>query len=689
MNPKANSGMVKTMRPMLLPAAAISMVFVMLVPLPAAVLDLLLALSISASVIVFLTAMEIRRAVDLSVFPTLLLLLTLFRLSLNIASSRRILLHGSEGTGAAGHVIEAFGQFVVGGNYVVGFVLFLALVAIQFLVVAHGAVRTAEVTARFTLDALPGKQMAIDADLNAGAIDEAESRRRRQAIAREAEFYGAMDGAARFNQRDAMATILITAINIIAGLLIGTLQQGIALAEALKTYTILTVGDGLVTLIPSLLVSVAGGITLTRANSAGSLGGEIGSQLLGRKRVLALSAVVTAAMCLVPGLPKPAFLAVSIVLALAARKLPESGSETAVEAAGIPAKPKTAAETQREQLQQGMKLEELTLEIGFQLIPLVDEKQGGQLLNRVRGLRRHLSAELGFMVPPVHISDNLRLKPREYVLSLRGLEVGRWQTEANAMLAVSGDPNRRPLQGKQTREPAFGVPAVWIPQRMEEQALAGGYSVADVATVMATHLGEMLRQNAGELLSRSETRRLLDGLSESHPKLVEELVPKLLTLGEVNRVLEELLRERVVIRDLGTILEALIETAPGNKSLPTLVESARQALSRRIVQPLLDSDGMLSVVTLSPELEEELTGYFAPGGVSRAQPGAPLARRLSDSVRSLIGNPAASALPVLLCPYPARYPLRRWLEPLFPRLTVLSPAEVPAGVRLRTVGMVR
>jgi flagellar biosynthesis protein FlhA len=267
--------------------------------------------------------------------------------------------------------------------------------------------------------------------------------------------------------------------------------------------------------------------------------------------------------------------------------------------------------------------------------------------------------------------------------------VGRWQTEGNVVLAVSGDPNRRPLPGKETKEPAFGVPAIWIPQPMESQALAAGYSVADPATVIATHLGEMLRQNAGELLRRGETRRLLDGLNESHPKLVEELVPKLLTLGEVTRVLEELLRERVAIRDLGTILEALIETAPANKSLAALVESARQAMSRRIVQPLLDNDGMLSVLTLSPELEEELTGYFAPGGQSRPQPGAPLARRLSDSVRLLIGNPAASALPVLLCPYPARYPLRRWLEPLFPRLTVLSPAEVPAGVRLRTLGMVR
>ena len=380
------------LRDYLLPLAAISVIFVMLVPLPAWCLDFLLALSMAASIIVFLSAVQIRRAVELSVFPTLLLLLTLFRLALNIASSRRILLHGQEGTGAAGKVIEAFGQFVVGGNYVVGFVLFLALVAIQFLVVAHGAVRTAEVTARFTLDALPGKQMAIDADMNAGLIDEAEARRRRQAIAREAEFYGAMDGAARFNQRDALATILITAINIVAGLLIGTLQQGIELAEAARTYTVLTVGDGLVTIIPSLLVSVAGGITLTRANSAGMLGGEIRQQLLARPATLYMASLVSGAMCLIPGLPKIAFLAVATGLFIGGRRL-SAQAPALLPAELTPAEKKKTEQAQGSDMAALLRLEDLTLEIGFQLIPLVDEKQGGQLLGRVRALRRHLSGE--------------------------------------------------------------------------------------------------------------------------------------------------------------------------------------------------------------------------------------------------------------------------------------------------------
>ena len=507
------------MREYVLPFGAISVIFVMLIPLPAFALDLLLALSMAASIIVFLSAVQIRRAVELSVFPTLLLLLTLFRLSLNIASSRRILLHGSEGTSAAGKVIEAFGQFVVGGNYVVGFVLFLALIAIQFLVVSHGAVRTAEVTARFTLDALPGKQMAIDADMNAGLIDEAEARRRRQAIAREAEFYGAMDGAARFNQRDSVATILITAINIVAGLLIGTLQQGIALGEAARTYTVLTVGDGLVTLIPSLLVSVAGGITLTRANSAGLLGSEIRQQLLARPATLYLASVVTGAMCLIPGLPSIPFLLVSGTLFWSARRVAYGTRERSGRAWWAGEK-KKAEQAQGSDLASLLRLEELTLEIGFQLIPMVDEKQGGQLLNRVRSLRRHLSAEMGFLVPPVHISDNLRLRPREYLFSLRGIEIGRWQTEGAQLLAVSGDPGRRPLQGKEAREPAFGVPAVWIAPELENQAVAAGYSVVDAVTVISTHLGELVRQHAHELLGRAETKRLMDSLNDTHPKLI-------------------------------------------------------------------------------------------------------------------------------------------------------------------------
>ncbi|MDR3751868.1 MAG: flagellar biosynthesis protein FlhA [Terracidiphilus sp.] len=680
------------LREYVLPLASISVIFVMLVPLPAAALDFLLALSMAASIIVFLSAVQIRRAVELSVFPTLLLLLTLFRLALNIASSRRILLHGQEGTAAAGKVIEAFGQFVVGGNYVVGFVLFLALIAIQFLVVSHGAVRTAEVTARFTLDALPGKQMAIDADMNAGLIDELEARRRRQAIAREAEFYGAMDGAARFNQRDSLATILITGINIIAGLLIGTLQQGVELSEAARTYTVLTVGDGLVTIIPSLLVSIACGITLTRANSSGLLGGEIRQQLLAKPATLYLASLVSGTMCLVPGLPKIAFLTVAVGLYWGGRRV-SALAPVAAPAEQGPGEKKKTEQAQGSDLAQLLRLEELTLEIGFQLIPLVDEKQGGQLLSRVRSLRRHLSSEMGFLVPPVHISDNLRLRPREYLFSLRGIEIGRWQTEGQHLLAVSGDPGRRPLAGKEAREPAFGVPAIWIAPALEDQAIAAGYSVVDAVTVITTHLGELIRQHAYELLGRAETKRLLDSLNDSHPKLMEELVPKLLTLGEVGRVLEQLLRERVTIRDLGSILEALLETAPVNKNLVVLVEAARQALGRRLIRPLLDGEGQLPVLLLDPALEEEILTTLSPDTgqrmlVSAASPGTPLVRRLTDSLRQLIGANSAAAIPVLLCPSPARYHVKRWLEPVLPRLAVIAAGEIPPETRLRPVGTV-
>jgi flagellar biosynthesis protein FlhA len=679
------------LKEMALPVGAISVIFVMLVPVPAFMMDLLLACSMAASVLVFLSAVQVRKAVDLSVFPTLLLLLTLFRLSLNIASSRRILLHGSEGTAAAGKVIEAFGQFVVGGNYVVGFVLFLALIAIQFLVVSHGAVRTAEVTARFTLDALPGKQMAIDADMNAGLIDEATARKRRQAIAQEAEFYGAMDGAARFSQRDALATILITAINIIAGLLIGTIQQGVALSEAVRTYTILTVGDGLVTMIPSLLVSVAGGIVLTRASSAGALSTELGAQLFRKGSTLYVASGVMAALCLVPGLPKLVFLAFAVLLAYLGKRMTKAAPAPA---AAAEAGQKTAEKSQQENLAGLLKMDEMSLEIGFQLIPLVDEKQGGQMLARVRTLRRHLAGELGFLVPPIHISDNLRLKPREYVFSVRGLEIGRWQTEGNALLAVSAEAVTHPLPGKETREPAFGVTARWIAPALEDQAIAAGYSVVDPVTAISTHIAELIRRHAWDLLGRAETKRLLDSLNDTHPRLVEELVPKLLTLGEVQRVLQQLLREQVSIRDLGAILEALVEAAATTKSLPQLVEAARQSLGRRVLQPLLEADGSLRVWMLDPALEEEIVATFQPDNAARLlsdgrATSTPLLRRLTDSLKQLIGAHASSASPVLLCQSPARYHLRRWLEPVVPRVAVIAPAEIPPEIHLRPAGVVR
>jgi flagellar biosynthesis protein FlhA len=677
----------------LVPVAVVGMVFVMLVPLPGFALDLLLSLSITASVVVLLTALQLLKPVEFSVFPSLILLLTLFRLSLDLASSRRILLHGSEGPGAAGAVIESFGKFVVGGNYVVGFVLFIALIAIQFLVISHGAVRTAEVTARFTLDAMPGKQMAIDADMNAGLINDVQARARRAAIAHEAEFYGAMDGAARFSQRDSMATILITAINIVAGFLIGVLQQGVPFMEALKTYTVLTVGHGLVTMIPSLLVSVAGGIVLTRSSSEDTLGKDLGKQLFSNPKPLWIAAGVLLALALIPGLPKLAFLLISSALALLARQI-KSTPQKAADAAAAQSGAKAAAPGQpaagSDQLDV-TKLDDLMLEVGLGLVPMVDTKQGGQLLGKIRSLRKNLAQQLGFLVPSIHITDNVALKEQEYVVYLRGVEIARWELRRDCLLAICSEATPPPLAGIETKDPAFNVNAKWITQALQAQALSSGYAVVDRTSVLATHLSELIKQNAHDLLSRQETKRLIDRINESHPKLVEELIPKLMTLGEVQRVLQQLLREQVSIRDLGTILEVLVDSAATNKNPVLLVEAARHALARGIVKGLLDERGGLKVFTLNAALEEECS-RAAIQQIPVASTGnlqVSVARRVLDALKTNLGEQGLSTPPILMCSSPGRFYLRRMLEPFLPKVVVISPTEVPAIIPVQAVGCVR
>jgi flagellar biosynthesis protein FlhA len=670
------------------PVATVTLIFVMIVPVPPFLLDLLLATSITLGVIVLLASLYILRPAEFSVFPTLLLFLTLFRISLNIASSRQILLHGNEGPTAAGSVIASFGQFVVGGNYVVGFVIFLALISIQYLVINHGAVRTAEVAARFTLDAMPGKQMAIDADLNAGTINEQEARARRARIAQEAEFYGAMDGAARFSQRDALATVLITAINILAGFLIGVFQLNIPFQDALKTYTILTVGDGLVTMIPSLLVSVAGGLVVTRASSDKTIGVDLARQL-SKKWPLRIASGVMFLLAAFPGLPKFSFLLAGCVVAWLSTRASDGAmpaAEPALDAAGKAKEP-----TQQQQLEDLLKLDEIHLEVGFALVPLVDQAHGGQLLQRIRALRRHLATQLGFLVPSVHITDNIRLKPREYVAELRGVEVARYEIAQDRVLAISSDPHAAPLEGIDTREPAFGVAAKWIETRMQEKALASGYAVVDQTSIIATHLAEIVRQHAHELLTRQETKRLLDALSESQPKLVEELVPRLLSLGELQRVLQLLLHEQVTIRDLPAILETLLDTAAANKNPVHLVEAVRMALGRSLVTPLLGTDRKLRVLTLDPAIEDELSRSIeAPVAPERAlAPATPLLRRLLEGLQRLIGDPATASSTILLCHSPARFHLRRLLEPFLPRVVVLAPAEIPPGVTVQSLGVIR
>jgi flagellar biosynthesis protein FlhA len=673
----------------LIPVATVSAVFVMLVPVPAIVLDLFLAMSMTLGVIVLLSALYILKPVQFSVFPTLLLFLTLCRISLNIASSRRILLHGTEGSAAAGSVIQAFGQFVVGGNYVVGFVIFLALIAIQYLVINHGAVRTAEVAARFTLDALPGKQMAIDADMNAGLIDEQQARARREQIGKEAEFYGAMDGAARFSQRDSLATILVTAINIIAGFLIGVFQLNIPLAEAARTYTVLTVGDGLVTMIPSLLVSVAGGIVVTRTSSEVTVGVEFGRQLFSRRGPLRIAAGVMLLLGLIPGLPKFSFFLMAAIAAYLASRAQQRAAALEVKPADVVGD-KNKADPQQ-QIEGLLKLDEISLEVGYALVPLVDQAQGGQLLQRIRALRRHLALQLGFLVPSVHITDNLKLKPREYIVLLRGVEVARWETQPERLLAISSEPSATPIDGIPTHEPAFGATAMWIVPGLQEQALATGYAVVDQTSVLATHLAEIVRQYAHELLTRQETKRLLDAIAETQPKLIDELVPRLVSLGEVQKVLQQLLREQVSIRDLTTILESLLETAALNKNQVVLVEAARQALGRSLVHPLLSDDRKLKVLTLDPEIEQELQRQIDPQpGAERPSGGTagPL-RHVLESLQRLVGDRVALSSTVLVCNSPVRFHLRRLLEPFIPRIVVLSPAEIPATVTVQSLGVVR
>jgi flagellar biosynthesis protein FlhA len=675
-----------------IPTGAVALVFVMLVPLPSFMLDLLLTLSITASVLVLLTAIQILRPVQFSVFPSLILLLTLMRLALDLASTRRILLHGNEGASAAGKVIEAFGQFVVGGNYIVGFVIFIALIAIQYLVVSHGAVRTAEVTARFTLDAMPGKQMAIDSDLNTGLINADQARARREAVAREAEFCGSMDGAARFSQRDSLATILIMAINIVAGFLIGVFQQGIPFAQALKTYTILTVGDGLVSIIPSLLVSMAGGIVVTRAGSDHSLGSDIGKQMFKTSRPLWIVSGVLVALALIPGMPKISFLGSGALLMFIAWKMkPASATEQTSGAKAAAAKGAIPGAPVVDPMDAVLKLDELMLEVGIGLVPLVDAKQGGQLLARVKSLRKNLAQQLGFLVPSIHITDNLSLKDREYVIYLRGVEIARWEMRRDRLLAVNSNPKPGDIQGQETREPAFNSPAKWITPDLQAQAIAAGYAVVDHTSVLAAHLVELIKQNAQDLLTRHETKRLIDRLSDSHPKLVDELVPKLMSLGEVQKVLQQLLREQVSIRDLGTILEVLVETSAINKNPVVLVEAVRHSLGRALIRPLLNDQGQLKVVTLDSALEEECarTSTQQPQLYSGGAMQISVAHRVLDGLRAMLGDQVTAAPPVLLCSSPGRFYLRRLLEPFIPKIVVIAPSEIPPMTPVQSLGSVR
>ncbi|MGH9310567.1 MAG: flagellar biosynthesis protein FlhA, partial [Vicinamibacterales bacterium] len=582
------------------PIAIMAVVLLMIVPLPPIILDLLLSVDIGLAVVLLLTAIYVRQPTEFSVFPSLLLLLTLLRLSLNVAATRLVLLNGGDGVEAAGHVIMAFGQFVVGGNFVVGVVVFLVLVAIQYIVINHGAVRISEVTARFTLDAMPGRQMAIDADLNAGLIDEREARERRDKVRREADFYGSMDGAIRFTQRDSLAAVLITGVNIVAGLIIGVLQHGLDLATAAETYTILTVGEGLVTAIPSLLVSMSGALITTRAAAESHLGEEVATQLLGRAKPLAVAAGVLTLLALIPGLPKFSFIVVAALLGFAAYSVRSMALAEAAEAEDHA--PAASAESPEPTIG----VEPLSVEVGYALVGIVDEKQGGTLLTRVRAIRRQIASETGIVVPPVRVADNLQLGPRGYSLLVKGVEVARGELYAERLLAINPGSASRTLEGTHTKEPAFGLPATWISQDHRDAATTAGYTVVDATTALSTHLSETIRGFLPDLLTRQQVKEMLDSVAQTSPKLVEELVPKTVSLGEIQRVLRQLLRERVPVRDLTTILEALADAASVTKDPDAVVEAVRSSIGRAICRPYQNEKGELAVIGVAPALEERL-----------------------------------------------------------------------------------
>jgi len=676
--PTPQTGFIANWREFIVPMGVLGIVLTMITPLPPFLMDILISANITLSVIVLLVSLYITKPVDFSVFPTTLLLMTLFRLALNISSARLILLNGNTGTAAAGNVIQAFGAFVVGGNYIIGVVIFLVLIAIQYVVINHGAVRISEVTARFTLDALPGKQMSVDSDLNAGLIDENEARMKRRMLASEAEFYGAMDGASRFTQRDAVASILITSINIIAGFLIGVLQHGMDLQRALQTYTVLTIGDGLVTVIPALMISISGGLIITRTSSETKLGIDFQKQVFSNSHPLLLASGVLIAMAAFPGLPKIPFLVLGGGVGFLAWRMRQklvSGEQT---------KTPTQAPV-KESLESLLKVEPLAVEVGLGLVQLVEGGQNSSLLRRIASIRRQLATELGYIVPPVRVTDNLTLKAREYIFSIKGVEVARFELMQGCELAIHSDEKSEPIEGIPTHEPAFGIAAVWIAPENVDKARKAGYTIVDTISIVGTHLGEVVRRHAYELFSRQDAKAVLDRVAEESPRLVEDLVPKLLSLAAVQKVLQNLLRERVSIRDAASVLEALGEAAPITKSTVLLTEYVRQAIRRQVVKPLLDSSGDLTAHLLDPAVEQVIESAVEHGENSSHLNLPPQRiRDIQDRIKKYCG-PADTPV-VLLTSSGSRFFVRQITESIIPNLTVLSHNEIPPGNRIVSLG---
>ena len=669
--------------------AVISILVVMVIPIPPFLLDILLSFSITFSLIILLVSVFMMNVLEFSVFPSLLLIVTLMRLAVNVASTRIILLHGNEGVGAAGQVIKSFGAFVVGGNFVVGAVIFIILVLINFIVITKGTVRTSEVAARFTLDAIPGKQMSIDADLNAGIITEQDARDRRRALEREADFYGSMDGAIRFVRGDAVAGILITLINVIGGFGIGVFQQDMQIGEAAQVYTLLTIGDGLVSQLPALVVSTAAGIVVTRAVSENNLATDLVRQILDHPKAFVIASAALFFFGLIPGLPHlPFFLLSAIAGAVAYYKYQEIDSRKLLEQKKADDEAKAPV---AERVESVLPLDVMELEVGYELIPLVDSDRQGELLERIKSIRRQFALEMGFIVPPLHIRDNLQLKPNEYAILIKGVEVARGSVLMGRLLAMNPGTVERQIEGIQTKEPTFGLPAIWIGDADKQEAQVAGYTVVDPTTVITTHIKETIKRHGHELIGRQEVQNLLDKFKETNPKVLEELIPNLLSLGKVQKILQNLLKEQISIRDLRTILETAADYAPTVQDPETLTEYVRQALARPITKQYQADDGSLSVLTLERDVEDIIAGSVQKTETTSFLALEPkvaerIVTRLKEAVEAVV--PQIETPPVLLASPVIRSYVRRLTERFLPELVILSHNEILPSVPIKTLRVV-
>ncbi|MCX5906021.1 MAG: flagellar biosynthesis protein FlhA [Deltaproteobacteria bacterium] len=666
----------------------IAILLIMVFPLPTLLLDILISLSITVSLVILLTSMYLTHPLDFSTYPSLLLLTTLYRLSLNIASTRLILLHGNEGSSAAGQVIQSFGLFLVSGNYLVGFIIFMILVIINFVVITKGSGRIAEVAARFTLDAMPGKQMSIDADLNAGVIDDKEARKRRARISREAEFYGAMDGASKFVRGEAIAGIIIILINICGGLIIGVLQQNLPLTTAAETYTILTVGDALISQIPALLNSTAAGLIVSRAASETSMGKELSRQFKLQPQAIGLTAMIMFILGLIPGLPHFSFITLALMMGGLAYWI--ANEQKKIQQNEVREKEKAPPPPLPEQVESLLSLDRMELEVGYGLIPIVDEEQNGDLLNRIRNIRRQFATELGMIIPPIRVRDNLQIGPGEYRILIKGNEVARGEMMPGYVMALNPGEVKLTIEGVPTKEPVFHLPALWVPEKKKDEAQFAGYTVVDIPTVIATNLSEVIRLHADELLSRQDVQKLLDRLAQNYPKVVEELVPGQIPLGILQKVLQNLLKERVSIRDLLTILETMADYIAVTKDPDILTEYVRQRLARAIVKPLETSEGVLPLITLDQKVEDILRE-----GIQRTDYGSflsldpSLAQRILTSINQVLEKVAhLNYPPVLLCSPTIRRHLKKLLDRFLPQVVVLSHNELSTQSKIQSLGTV-